>query len=111
MKETKAYPKTSAPSPGDYLKADKKVLENFEKVLVVTLSSKLSATYSSAFQAKELMPNPSKIFIFDSLSTVVPEGLLSLKAAELIRQGKDIEEIIKILEDLQQFNQLFKTPF
>ena len=75
MKETRATSKTSAPSPGDYLKAYKKLLDynppttlqgktySFEKILVITLSSKLSATYSSAFQAKELAPDPSKIFI------------------------------------------------
>ena len=32
MRETRAHPKTSAPSPGDYLKAYKKALERFEKV-------------------------------------------------------------------------------
>lgn len=102
MKETKAGPKTSAPSPGDYLKAYKKVSENSEKVLVITLTSKLSATYSSARQAKELMPDPSKIEIFDSLAAVTPEGLLALRAAELIREGKDLEEILKTLEDLRE---------
>jgi len=102
MKETKVSPKTSAPSPGDYLKAYKRVLQNFEKVLVITLTSKLSATYSSALQAKELMPDPSKIFIFDSLAAATPEGLLTLKAAQLIREGKEIEEIIKILENLRE---------
>lgn len=102
MKETKAGPKTSAPSPGDYLKAYKKTLEKFEKVLVITLSSKLSATYNSARQAKEFMPHPSKIEIFDSLAAATPEGLLTLKAAELIQEGKDLEEILKILEDLRE---------
>jgi len=107
MKETKASPKTSAPSPGDYLKAYKKLLENFEKILVITLSSKLSATYSSAFQAKELMPDSLKIFIFDSLSAAVPEGLLTIKAAELIREGREIEKILKILENLRKKVKLF----
>lgn len=102
MKETKAGPKTSAPSPGDYLKAYKKVLTNSEKILVITLTSKLSATYSSARQAKELMPDPSKIEIFDSLAAATPEGLLTLKAAELIREGKNLEEILKILENLRE---------
>ena len=102
MKETKAGPKTSAPSPGDYLKAYKKILEKFEKILVITLSSKLSATYNSARQAKEFMPHPSKIEIFDSLTAATPEGLLTLKAAELIQEGKGLEEILKILEDLQE---------
>jgi len=107
MKETKAYPKTSAPSPGDYLKVYKKLFERFEKVLVITLSSKLSATYNSAFQAKELMPDPSKIVTFDSLSAAVPEGLLVLKAAELIKAGKTVEEILKILESLREKIKLF----
>lgn len=107
MKETKTHPKTSAPSPGDYLKAYKKLLENFEKILVITLTSKLSATYSSARQAKELMPDPSKIEIFDSLLASAPEGLLTLRAGKLIREGKNLEEIVKTLENLREKAKLF----
>ncbi len=107
MKETKAHPKTSAPSPGDYLKAYKKVLESFEKVLVITLSSKLSATYNSARQAKEFMSDHSKIEIFDSLQASASEGLLVLKAAELIKQGQNIEEIARTLENLREKVKLF----
>jgi len=107
MEETKAYPKTSAPSPGDFLKAYKKVLENFEKALVITLSSKLSATYNSAFQAKELMPDHSKIAVFDSLSAVAPEGLLVIQTNQLIREGKPLEEILKNLTNLRERIKLF----
>lgn len=107
MEETKACPKTSAPSPGDYLKVYKKVLERFEKVLVISLSSRLSACFNSAFEARQLMPDPSKIFLFDSLQAVAPEGLLVIKAAELIQQGKKIEEILKTLEDLRKKTRVF----
>jgi len=102
MKETKATPKTSAPSPGDFLKAYKKALQKFEKILVITVSSKLSAVYNSAYQAKEFLPDPAKIIIFDSLVASVPEGLLSLEAAKLIKEGKNVEEIIKTLENLRE---------
>jgi len=102
MKETKVGPKTSAPPPGDYLKAYKKVLDKFEKALVITLSSKLSATYNSARQAKEFIPDPSRVEIFDSLAAATPEGLLTLRAAELIQEGKNLEEILKILENLRE---------
>ncbi len=107
MRETKAHPKTSAPSPGDYLKAYKKVLEKFEKVLVITLTSKLSATYNSARQAKELMQDSSKIEIFDSWQASVSEGLLTLKAAKLIREGQNIREITRTLENLREKAKLF----
>ena len=102
MKETKAHPKTSAPSPGDYLKAYKKVLNKFEKVLVITVSSKLSATYNSAFEARQLMPDPSRVFLFDSLLAAVPQGLLTIKATRLIKEGKKIEEIKKSLDNLKE---------
>jgi DegV family protein with EDD domain len=107
MRKTKAHPKTSAPSPGDYLKVYKKVLEKFKKVLVITLTSKLSVTYSSARQAKELMPGSSKIEIFDSLQASVTEGLLVLKAAELIKERQNIGEITKTLENLREKVELF----
>ena len=107
MKKTKAGPKTSAPSPGDYLKAYKKTLEKFEKALVIAPSSKLSATYNSAREAREFMPDPSKIEIFDSLAAAGPEGLLTLKAAELIQEGKNLKEILKTLENLRERIKLF----
>ncbi len=114
MMETKAYPKTSAPSPGDYLKSYQKVLANFEKALVVSISSKLSACYNSAFEAKQLVKDSARIFLFDTLQAVAPQGLLVLKAVELIREEKDIEEILKILEKLRENAKLFgflKTPY
>lgn len=107
MRETKSPPKTSAPSPGDFLKAYKKVLENSEKALVITLSSKLSGTFNSAFQAKEFLPEPSKISLLDSLAAVVAQGLLVLEAAKLIREGKKVEEILKNLEKLRKKVKIF----
>jgi DegV family protein with EDD domain len=107
MVETKATPKTSAPPPGDYLKAYKKVLENHETALVITLSSKLSACYNSAFQAREIFENPEKVFILDSLQAVAAQGLLVLRAVELIKEGKKINEILEILEKLKRKIKLF----
>lgn len=107
MEETKAHPKTSAPSPGDYLKAYKKVLENFETALVITLSSKLSTTYNSAFQAKTLMPDPSKILVFDSLTAVAAQGLLVMKTVNLINECKNIEGILEGLEQARKKVKIF----
>lgn len=107
MKETKATPKTSAPPPGDYLKAYRKLGANFEKILVITVSSKLSACFNSAFQARELFEKPEKIFLFDSWQAVCGQGLLVLKAVEMIKEEKRIEEILQVLEDLKRKIRLF----
>jgi DegV family protein with EDD domain len=114
IKETKKIPKTAAPSPGDFLKAYQKLKDNSEKILVITVSARLSGVFNSAFSAKELFEDPSKIFLFDSGSAVAGEGLIVLRAAELIKEGKEIEEILKELESLKKKVKIFaflKTLF
>jgi DegV family protein with EDD domain len=110
MKETEAYPKTSAPSLADFLRAYKKQEERFEKIIVLTLSSQLSsATYNAAYQAKQLMPDPSKFEIFDSGQVVAPQGLMVVKTAEMIKAGKAVSEILKCLENLKGRAKLFAS--
>ena len=97
----KSFGKTSQPSPKDFLDAFKKQLEKFDKILCITLSSKLSGTYNSANQAKNILPpeEQKRIFIADSLNASCGEGLSGLKATDLINEGrKRIEEIVKELE-------------
>lgn len=96
----KTFGKTSQPSPKDFLIAFKKQLEIFEKIICITVTSKLSGTYNSAFQAKNFLTEEEKkrIFIVDSLNVSCGEGLLVFKAVDLIEQGKSVEEIIQELE-------------
>ena len=96
----KSFGKTSQPSLKDFLDKYQYQLEKFDKVLCITLTSKLSGTYNSAIQAKNfLKPEDAKrVFVVDSLSVSAGEGLLILRAIDLIKQGKEIEEIVKDLE-------------
>ena len=96
----KSFGKTSQPSLKDFLDKYQHQLERFSKVLCITLTSKLSGTYNSAIQAKNfLKPEDAKrVFVVDSLSVSAGEGLLILRALDLINQGKEIEEIVKDLE-------------
>jgi DegV family protein with EDD domain len=98
----KSFGKTSQPSPKDFLDAYKKQLEIFEKILCITITSKLSGTYNSAIQGVKFLPadQQKKIFIVDSLSASPGEGLLVLKTVDLIEQGKEAGDIKKELEEL-----------
>jgi len=93
-------PTTSAASFGEYFTYYKKALEKYEKVLVITLSSKLSGTYSQARIARSLFKKPEKnnIFVFDCFAVSAAEGLIALKAEELTSQGKNFEEILRELK-------------
>jgi len=100
-------PKTSCPSPEDYMKK----YEGEDSVFVVTLSSKLSGSYNSAVLAKNLFLDEignKFIYVFDSLSASVGETLIALKINELSKKG--IEEL-EIVDTVTKYIHEMKTFF
>jgi len=98
----KSFPKTSQAMPKDYLDAFEKQLKKFEKVLCITLTSKLSGCYNSAIQAREMLKEEEKkrVFVLDTQNAAAGEALLVLKAIELIQEQREIEEIIEEIKNL-----------
>jgi len=92
--------KTTQINPKQYLEAYQKQLKEFDKVLCITLSSKISGCYNSALQAREVSENPDKIFVLDSLTAAPGQALLALWALELIQEQREIKEILKELKEL-----------
>lgn len=101
-RKIKSFGKTSQPSPKDFLDVYKKQLESCEKIICITVTSKLSGSHNSAVQAVKFLKteNQGKILVIDSLSASVGQGLLILKTIELIEQGKEVEEIVKEIKQL-----------
>jgi len=110
--------KTAAPSPGAFLEAYKKA----DNVFVVTISSKLSATYQSAMLAKNMYIEEygeKFIHIFDSLSASVGQGVIAMKIAELVKSGLPNLEVVNQVNSfikeirtffvLDKFDNLVKT--
>jgi DegV family protein with EDD domain len=95
-------PRTSQAMPKDYFDAFEKQFQRFEKVLCLTLSSKISGCYNSAVQAKEMLNEKEKrrVFILDTLNGAAGQALFVLRAIELIQEQREIEEIIEELKKL-----------
>ncbi len=98
-----SFGKTSQPSPEDFLAKYKYLIERFDKVLCITLTSRLSGSYNSAVFAKTLLApeEQGKVFIVDSLNASCGQALVVLKAIDLVSCGKGVEEIAK--EELEGF--------
>ena len=98
----KEFPKTSQATPKSYLDAFKKQLEKFEKVLCISISSKISGCYNSACQAREILKEEEKekVYILDSLQAAASQTLLVLRAIELIQEQREINEVIEELKKL-----------
>ena len=94
MKESPNCPKSTCPSPEQYVKAYDCEAEH---VYVVTLSSQLSGSYNSAQLGKKLYQEEKgvkDIHVFDSKSASVGETLIAMKIQELEEAGVAYEEII-----------------
>lgn len=107
MEECKTSPKTSCPSPSDFMKK----YEGDESIFVITLSSKLSGTYQSAIIAKDMYLEKNKdkfIHVFDSLSASSGESLICKNIYELIQNGADEAEVVqKITEFISKMKTFF----
>ncbi len=117
----KTFPKTSQATPKSYLEAFEKQFQKpsakaelgaglvphrngasgagFEKILCVTISSKLSGCYNSALQARSMTKEPERIFVLDSQNAAAGQALLILRALELIQEQREIAEIVEELKN------------
>lgn len=101
MRNSKELPKTSCPSPEKFMQS----YEGDEDVIVLTIASALSGTYSAALLAKNMIleENPNKkIAVIDTESGSIGHGQLVMKAAKLIDEGKNFEEAVDTIEKLKK---------
>ena len=78
------------------------LLKTGEDILHISFSSALSGTTSTMKRLAEEYneKNKNKIIVIDSLNAASGEGLLVLKAHDLIEEGKNIDEVAKEISSL-----------
>ena len=97
-----AAPSTSALNETVYREYFEPILASGKDLLFVAFSSQLSATIQAVYTTQKalLEEYPERKFIVvDTLSISAPQTILVLKAHELYREGKSIEEVAQWLED------------
>lgn len=96
-------PSSTMPSIGEYLELLEKLEEEgYEEVLVVTISSKLSGTYGVIKAATENnYEGALKIKVLDSRNAAISEGLMSLEAFRLFKEGKSLDNVYDYLLKLR----------
>jgi len=98
--ESNGFPKTSQPSPEDFLKHFEDAKTAGDDVICILLSSALSGTCQSAHLAKN-MTDYENIHIIDSLSATHLIRFLANKACKMRDAGNTAEEIVAAVEDLK----------
>lgn len=94
---------TSQPSPGEYLALYEELLEEgYEKIFVLVISEKLSGTYQSAKIAMNMLDEPNKIHLFDSIMAAYGNEMLLLKLVEYTNKELPVEEIVEKINKLNE---------
>jgi DegV family protein with EDD domain len=91
--ESKTHPTTSAQSPGYFSELFTRLSKETDEILVIVISSKLSATFESATQAKAMVGDICKIELVDSLQTCGGLGLPVIRTAEAAQAGARLADL------------------
>lgn len=105
VEEKKILPKTSAVNQFTYHEFFEKYSKEYDAIVHLTISHKLSLCHENAKQAASEFEN---VYVVDTLTLSSGIGLLLLHAARLREEGKTPEEIVS---DLERTKQLVQASF
>ena len=105
LRESDEFPTTSQPPAGAFVEAYES-LSDYDDVLVLTLSGKVSGTYGSAAQAAGMVDRP--VEVVDTRSAEMGSGLIVLEALRVIDEGGDFGDVRRAVETaIRRCNVLF----
>lgn len=99
--EASNFPKTSQPTPYQFVEKYKEHLAKGEKELYsVTVGQKLSGTYASATQAAQELAGQATFHVFDSQAATAAQGYMAIEAARMAQQGATADAITAKLQQM-----------
>ncbi|MBU5438138.1 DegV family protein [Tissierella sp. MSJ-40] len=108
LSTTNLFPTTSQPPAGDFLSEFNKALKEYDEIIAILLSSKLSGTYNSAILAKNMLGD-KRITIVDSEQAASNLKFLVEDAVNMVKQGKEAKEIEAYLENKRYKMKIYVT--
>ncbi len=103
LKEKDKLPTTSFPSVGEFLQAYQRLAQSSEAILYIFMTSAFTKGYEAAVEAREMarekLPK-TKIEVIDSYTLEAGELLLVIEAARAAKEDKDLDGIVKLLNEV-----------
>ena len=93
------HPSTIQPTPQDFANVYQKLSLEADGIISIHISAKLSGTYNSALQGKEMIEKGCPIEVVDSMTTSMGLGLIDITAATVAKAGGDLQSV---LEEVKQ---------
>ena len=97
VKQTGELPKTAAVSIEEYKEFFNELKKDYDNIIHFSLSSSASSSYNNAFAASKECEG---VYVVDTLSLTTGQGLLMLKASDMLNEGKSVEETYNTVVEL-----------
>lgn len=108
MDTFEGMPATAAPAPGAFEAAIREASgDDKNPVVVIAISSALSATMQSADNAARAIGDDIDVRVIDSKSITATLGLKVLAAARAAADGASADDIVALVEDLRERSQVY----
>ncbi|MBN2794632.1 MAG: DegV family EDD domain-containing protein [Clostridia bacterium] len=102
-RERNVYPKSSQPTIKQVRFILDYLLNYYEQIIIIPVSSVLSGTYNVfKSQMSSFNQGENRVHLIDSMQNSVAQGLLVYKAAEMIKKGETIQSIVNHIETLKK---------
>ena len=106
LKTSSELPKTAAPPPEEYIPLFRNLAKPGDTAIVITLSREMSATYHSAWVARQEFPN-ADIRIVDSRTVGGGLGSIVLQSLYWVKAGWDADRIVKGINSMATRERFF----
>ena len=113
MDQSEEIPTSSQPSIDELLDIFKSIVKSGDNVVGVFLSSDMSATYSSAHLAKNMVLEEypdARIEIIDSRTNCMQMGFQVIEGARAAKEGKSIEEVVVVVNNVVKSSRFLFVP-
>lgn len=107
MSSVSEMPATAAPAPGAFEEAILEAGRDGDPVVVITISSALSATMTSAENAARAIGDDLDVRVVDSKSITATLGLKVLAAVRAAEEGASADDIVALVEDLRERSHVY----
>jgi DegV family protein with EDD domain len=102
LRTNKVLPATSVPPPAAFADAYNTLAEKTSEIAVISLTSKLSATYQVALQAIGLIKKQCRVEVLDTQWAVMAQGFIAIAAAKAAQSGANLDEVLDVARNTMQ---------
>jgi DegV family protein with EDD domain len=114
LAHNREIPKTSMPSPGDFIKVYNDLAKETDQIISIHLSPGYSGTCDVARLAKSYIEDKCRVKLIDSNSVSVGLALTVIACAKAAQEGKNLDQIInlahQIIPQIRMFGKTSSFP-